>query len=342
MLSRPQDEDRREGMLIKQAAVEEAILNAARHPCLALTAACNPNRLARLPCLACPTACNPNRLGRNASNLSEADGRARSARTGRRPHQEKAQAAKSRALAATLATTRANEQLQLFKEAERLREQEEDKKIEEYVQKKDAKAAERAQKEAERAADRNARRDRTIAMLETQLLQARQASDNRLKTAEEEARIAADNREAEARERRRREYQAIELSRQQQFAIRREEKERLRQEEEAMVRGLQIRNAREDMMEQAQKRAVRERNEQLARHHLAAAARKEARSEAEKLRDMEADLHMRLALEEDDEMFQQYVEQRTAEWRAEGRDTKPIEIATKKIAKAGMKLTPAI
>lgn len=256
--------------------------------------------------------------------------------------QTKAHNAKSRALAATLATTRANEQLQLFKEAERLREVEEDRKIEEYVRRKDAKAAERAQREADRAADRNARRDRTVAMLETQLMAARQASDNRLKAAEDEARIAADNRDAEAAERRRRENQAIELSRQQQFAIRREEKERLRQEEDAMVRGLQIRNAREDLAEQAQKRAVRERNALLAKHHLAAAARQQARVEAGKIRDMEEDLQMRLALEEDDEMFSHYVAQRTEEWRADGRDTKPIEIATKKIAKAGMKLTPAI
>lgn len=261
------------------------------------------------------------------------------------PHgltQEKARAAKARAMAATMATARANEQLQLFKEAERLREVEEDKKIEEYVKRKDMKAAERTQKEAERAAERNARRDRTIAMLETQLLQARQASDNRLKAAEDEARIAEDLREFHAAERRRKEQGAIELSRQQQFAIRREEKERLRLEEDAMVRGLQVRNAQQDAREAAAKRAVREKNVTLSQHHLAQAAKQQARLEAAKIRDMEEELQLRLALEEDDEMFDQYVEQRTAEWRAEGRDIKPIELAVKRIAKAATTLTAAI
>ena len=47
---------------------------------------------------------------------------------------------------------------------------------------------------------------------------------------------------------------------------------------------------------------------------------------------------MHLALEEDNEMFEEYAAGRLAQWRAMGRDTKPIELALAKMAKSGKSL----
>ena len=53
---------------------------------------------------------------------------------------------------------------------------------------------------------------------------------------------------------------------------------------------------------------------------------------------LEEDLAMHLALEEDNEMFEEYAAGRLAQWRAMGRDTKPIELALAKMAKSGKSL----
>lgn len=250
----------------------------------------------------------------------------------------KALNARARAVGAAKATAKANQQLQLFKEAERLREQDEDRKIEQYLAKKDATSAERTMREAQRAADRNAKRDAMIARLEAQLLAARRESDARLDKQGEEARIAEDRREEEKAAARRREYAAIERSRQQQFGLRAEDKRREKEEEMAMVKALEVRNAQQAAAEASYRAAVRENNRALAQNHLTMAARKEARARAAKLDDLEEHLQMQLAIEEDDAMFERYVEERTEQWKASGRDIKPLQLATKKMANASKSL----
>ena len=88
----------------------------------------------------------------------------------------KALAATARSVAAAKATAAANQQLLLFKEAERMRDSEDDKRIAAFLAAKEATMQERKTKLEMRQADANAKRDRTIKVLEAQLMQARHHS----------------------------------------------------------------------------------------------------------------------------------------------------------------------
>jgi len=234
-----------------------------------------------------------------------------------------------------LETMQANDALQKFREIEKLREKEQDRKIAEFAKKKEAMIIERKRRGEQKAAAKQAERDKMINIMEDNLLMMRQQGESRLAHQAEEARLAEDMREAERAEARRVENLAIDRSRQQQLDIRKYQKDQAKLEEMEMVEEWKVRN--ELLKQEAKKEMVDQfkRNRKVQEAHLRQMDKKRYKQEMEKAQEMEEAFATRLVMQEDEELFKHYSSVCIEEWQAQGKNLKPMLLEISRKPKLG-------
>jgi len=252
-----------------------------------------------------------------------------------RIQQQKDDDRRERAREANMATIKANEALRQFREVEKQKEREQDIKIAEFAKQKERMIVTRKKKEEEKQAEKQANRDRMVALMEQNLLEMRQDAEARLKTQEEEARIAEDTREAERAEARRLENLAIDASRNQQLNIRAVRRAMAKKEEEEFVAQWKVRTEQIKKEEEMERVALFERNKRLQAAHLVQMDRKLKKAEVAKRAEMEDALATRLVVQEDEELFKHYTSVCIEEWKAQGKNLTPMMLEISKKEKLG-------
>ena len=249
--------------------------------------------------------------------------------------QQKDDERRERARQANMDTIAANEALRAFKDMEKARELEQDKRIAEFAKKKEQMIMERKRREEEKQTEKQARRDHMVSIMERNLTEMRKESDQRLKAQEDEARIAEDTREAERAERNRLTNLAIDVSRKQQLDIRAVRRFRAAKEEEQFVEQWKLRNEQLQAEAEQERLDLYARNKKLQASHLKQMERKRVKEEAEKTQLMEESLASRLVAAEDAELFKHYTNVCMEEWKAKGKSLKPMQLEIAKKEKLG-------
>ena len=223
-------------------------------------------------------------------------------------------------------TAEANAALKEYKAGEAAAEAAMDRKIEQFARAKERKdAARRVHAEAKNA-EKAAVRDAMVARMEADLM-ARQkkeveAEDNAAERAEA-ARDASDAlKAAEWLE----DLRVIELSRQQQLAIKAAERAREREREELFVRQWAQRNEQLQREEEEEKMELFARNKRLQQAHVRQIARKIKKATMERELDLRASLANTRRLEEEDELFDHYARVCMDEWESRGKSLRPMMV----------------
>jgi len=238
---------------------------------------------------------------------------------------------------------RANDALREYRRVQAEQERLADEQVAAYAAHKAAMIEERKRREMQHQADKDAKRDKMIAYMEANLEAERQKNEKLLKMQEDdsEAKRAADLAE---RNRQRAELQnAIDASRAQQLELRALKKARDRDQEieYAAAWGQRIKELKEE--EEQEKHNMFMKNKHNQALIVRQAEMKLKKKQAEKVRDMEEAFASKLALEEEDQMFDEYTQVCLEEWEKNGKTTLPMTLHLGK-TKAAMEkgILPAV
>ena len=221
---------------------------------------------------------------------------------------------------------RANDALREYRRVQADQERLADEQVAAYAAHKAAMIEERKRREMQRQADKDATRDRMIAYMEANLEVERQKNEKLLKMQEDdsEAKRATDLAE---RNRQRTELQnAIDKSRAQQLELRALKKARDMENEVeyAAAWGQRLKELKEEEdSEKHQAFMKNKHNQALITRQMEMKLRKQ---KAEKHRDMEEAFASKLALEEEDQMFDEYTQVCLEEWEKTGKTTLPMTL----------------
>mmetsp|Transcript_18648 Transcript_18648/g.29845 ORF Transcript_18648/g.29845 Transcript_18648/m.29845 type:complete len:461 (+) Transcript_18648:98-1480(+) len=231
---------------------------------------------------------------------------------------------RAEAVGNNVATMRANQALKAYKAVEAAREKQLDVKITDFARQKERTLVARKVHEQSKRDDAQRRRDKMVAVMETDLLKRKSDANAKMSKEAEEAHIAEDMREAIKAEERQEEHRMIDRSRQQQFMIRGAEKDRLKREEMAFVAQWKVRNEQLRVEEEMEKIELFARNKTLQHAHLRQIGRKVDKAAYERTRDMEEALGTELVMQEDEELFKHYTAVCMEEWKSQGKDLTPM------------------
>jgi len=212
------------------------------------------------------------------------------------------------AMRGAMETATANAALKEYKAGEAAAEAAMDRKIEQFARAKERKdAARRVHAEAKNA-EKAAVRDAMVARMEADLIARQKKEVEAEDNAAERAEAARDASDALKAAERLEDLRVIELSRQQQLAIKAAERAREREREELFVR------------------QWAQRNKRLQQAHVRQIARKIKKATMERELDLRASLANTRRLEEEDELFDHYARVCMDEWESRGKSLRPMMV----------------
>mmetsp|Transcript_5625 Transcript_5625/g.14269 ORF Transcript_5625/g.14269 Transcript_5625/m.14269 type:complete len:461 (+) Transcript_5625:108-1490(+) len=233
-------------------------------------------------------------------------------------------AKRSAAMEINVQTLRANEALKAYKAVEAAKETLQERKIAEFAKTKEKTLVARKAHEQAKRDEAQRRRDKMIAVMESDLLKRQTDANTRLVAQADEARVVEDLRKEIKLEERHEEQRMIERSRDQQMNIRAAEKGRLQAEERAFVAQWKVRNEQLRREEEMEKISTFQRNKTLQDAHVRAIGLKLDKAAYQRTREMEEALATEVVMAEDEELFKHYTAVCMEEWKSQGKDLMPM------------------
>jgi len=217
-----------------------------------------------------------------------------------------------------------NEVLKEIKEQERQKELEHDRKIEEFAKKKEAVTEMRRMREELKFKERQAVRQKIIDDQVERLRKIKNKEDEILNKQIKEAEIKAEENERIKREKR--EQLVKEIDKQIALTLDKKKTEKLAKkvEDKNFQDFWKQKNKELEDQDIADQNAYRERCKHLSEHHKKQTEQKEKELENKIKKEFEDAMKMKVAVEEEDKIFQSYAEKCIAEWTANGKNIKPL------------------
>lgn len=214
----------------------------------------------------------------------------------------------------------------------------EEQKIRLFADEKERILIERQTREAERIQQKNSRRDKMTRRLQKTFLKMAAVNEGRLQRqqAELEDKVAA--REAEAAEKREHMVADILQSNDEQVKHRKKYEKRLREDDVQLAEQIRDRNEVLLQEEEEEKAAIFAHNVRIQGYHKWQMERKEVKAVKQAVyKQVEASEAERLTVEEE-KKFAAYTKECMAEWAAEGKSLRPMELELHKQSQAHMRL----
>jgi len=265
---------------------------------------------------------------RGAMETATANAALKEYKAGEEEEEEKLRELRKReeAMRGAMETATANAALKEYKAGEAAAEAAMDRKIEQFARAKERKdAARRVHAEAKNA-EKAAVRDAMVARMEADLMARQKKEVEAEDNAAERAEAARDASDALKAAERLEDLRVIELSRQQQLAIKAAERAREREREELFVRQWAQRNEQLQREEEEEKMELFARNKRLQQAHVRQIARKIKKATMERELDLRASLANTRRLEEEDELFDHYARVCMDEWESRGKSLRPMMV----------------
>ena len=227
----------------------------------------------------------------------------------------------------------ANEELMAMKEAERLRELEEEKKIEQHAKKRERLETLKKECEEKRFRDKQEERQR---MIDRQIEELRALKDNQEEVLNRQVAEAEDraNRVYEQQERRKAEMKAaIERSRQLQIQRKQAQRDAEKKEENDFAAFWKVRNEELQFAEEQEKEEERQRARELQNFQLNQARVKNENAVRAFQNEQANALKTQALLDQQEKNFYSYAEQCIRDWQDQGKNVKPLIMELKNYKK---------
>ena len=228
------------------------------------------------------------------------------------------------AVADAAATAKANDALKAHRFAEAVEAAGFEKSAEAFARRKELTNLARAARETAKRAEAQVRRDKIVAVMETQLCTKQNEDESRYTREAAVVEAGARRKEQAVAADRAEDVAMIHRSRQQQLAIREHERSRARDEETAEVARWQLRSVELEAEEQETVAQTKAEARRIQTARVNQMRRKQAKARFELEQEMEDHQRGRLAMEQDDALFAHYADTCVAAWAAQGKSTRPM------------------
>jgi len=246
---------------------------------------------------------------------------------------EEEQIRRNKLLEAQDDTRKANDLLQVMKHQERLKELEEEKKIEAFAARKQEIAEMRRMREDLKFKERQDARQKIIDAQVERLRALKNREDEIINKQIKEAEIKAEENERIKKEKRDQLVQEIDKQIALTLDKRRVEKEQQKVSDKNFQNFWKTKNKELEDKDIADQESYKSRCKSLQEYHLKQASQKQKKLEDEILKEFDDAMKMKAACEEEEKIFHSYAERCLKEWDGNGKNIKPLLLELEKYKK---------